>query len=92
MNKEREEWASRPAFILAAIGSAIGLGNVWRFPYICYQNGGGAFLIPYFVALLTAGIPLVILEYGIGLRMKGSAAFSFAKVGINKIRSRYRHS
>lgn len=81
MVKEREEWASRPAFILAAIGSAIGLGNVWRFPYICYQNGGGAFLIPYFVALLTAGIPLVILEYGIGLRMKGSAALSFAKVG-----------
>lgn len=43
MVKEREEWASRPAFILAAIGSAIGLGNVWRFPYICYQNGGGVF-------------------------------------------------
>ena len=43
MVKEREEWASRSAFILAAIGSAIGLGNVWRFPYICYQNGGGVF-------------------------------------------------
>lgn len=52
----RQQWSSRQTFIMAAIGSAVGLGNAWRFPGIAYQNGGGAFLIPYFVALLTAGI------------------------------------
>ena len=77
----RERWDSRSAFVLAAIGSAIGLGNVWRFPFIAYQNGGGAFLIPYFVAMITAGIPLLILEFGLGHKMVGSAPFSFAKIG-----------
>jgi NSS family neurotransmitter:Na+ symporter len=77
---EREQWSSRTSFLFAAIGSAIGLGNVWRFPYICYEYGGGAFLIPYFVALFTAGIPLMILEYGLGHLMTGSAPLSFSKI------------
>ena len=55
---EREAFSSRTVFILAAMGSAIGLGNIWRFPYVAYENGGGAFIIPYLVALLTAGIRL----------------------------------
>ncbi len=77
---KRMHWDSRTAFVLAAIGSAIGLGNIWRFPYICYKYGGGAFLIPYFVALLTAGIPLLILEFAIGHRMAASAPLSFRKI------------
>ncbi len=76
---ERERWTSRQAFILAAIGSAVGLGNVWRFPYVAYANGGGAFFIPYFVALLTAGIPLLILEMGLGQMMQASAPESLKK-------------
>jgi len=62
----RDIWESRTSFILASIGSAIGLGNIWRFPYVCYENGGGAFLIPYLIALLTTGIPLMVLEFSIG--------------------------
>ena len=75
----RERWSSRSAFIMAAIGSAVGLGNLWRFPYIAYKNGGGAFLIPYFIALLTAGIPLMILEYGIGQMFQGAAPKAMGK-------------
>ena len=78
--KEREHWESRSIFIMAAIGSAIGLGNMWRFPYIAAQNGGGAFLIPYFVALITAGIPLMIIEYGLGIRSQGSAYIALGKI------------
>ena len=56
----RGAFTSRKVFILAAIGSAVGLGNIWRFPYVAYENGGGAFVIPYLVALLTAGHPLPV--------------------------------
>jgi NSS family neurotransmitter:Na+ symporter len=76
----RPQWRSQWGFLLAAAGSAIGLGSIWRFAYVCYDNGGGAYLIPYVVALLTAGVPLMILEYGIGHRMRGSAPLAFAKI------------
>jgi len=76
----RPQWRSRMGFILAALGSAVGLGNIWRFSYLCYDNGGGAFLIPYFIALLVVGIPVMILELGIGHKMRGSSPMSFAKV------------
>jgi neurotransmitter:Na+ symporter, NSS family len=77
----REHWSSRKAFILAAIGSAIGLGNIWRFPFKCYENGGGAFLVAYIVAMLTAGIPLLIMELSLGHRFKLAAPLSFRKIG-----------
>jgi len=76
----RPQWKTQWGFLLAAVGSAVGLGNIWRFPYLCYENGGGAFLIPYGIALLTAGIPLLILELGIGHQMRGSAPLSFFKI------------
>lgn len=79
----RPQWRSQMGFILAALGSAIGLGNIWRFSYLCYKNGGGAFLIPYFLALVLVGIPLMVLELGIGHRMRGSAPMSFAKISRN---------
>ncbi len=76
----REQWNSQFGFLLAAVGSAIGLGNIWRFSYLAYEHGGGAFLIPYLVALLTAGIPLLILEYAVGHERVGSAPLAYAKI------------
>ena len=78
--KAREEWNSRIGFILAAVGSAVGLGNIWRFPYQLYNNRGGLFLIPYFFALITAGIPILILEFGIGHKFRGAAPTVFGRL------------
>ncbi|MCF6733959.1 sodium-dependent transporter [Blastococcus sp. KM273129] len=78
--RRRGAFSSRRVFILAAIGSAVGLGNIWRFPYVAYENGGGAFVVPYLVALLTAGIPFLLLDYAIGHRHRGSAPLSFARL------------
>lgn len=77
---KRETFSGRNAFIMAAIGSAVGLGNIWRFPYTTYENGGGAFIIPYLIALLTAGIPLLFLDYAIGHRNRGGAPLSYHRV------------
>jgi NSS family neurotransmitter:Na+ symporter len=78
--RTRGAFSSRKVFIFAAIGSAVGLGNIWRFPYVAYENGGGAFIIPYLVALLAAGIPFLFLDYALGHRNRGSAPLSFARL------------
>ncbi len=80
---KREQWNNQFGFLLAAVGSAIGLGNIWRFSYMAYNYGGGAFLIPYFTALLTAGIPLLILEFAVGHERIGSAPLAYAKIKKN---------
>ncbi|SIT67086.1 sodium-dependent transporter [Microbacterium sp. RU33B] len=77
---KREAFGSRNVFILSAIGSAVGLGNIWRFPYVAYEGGGGAFLIPYLCALITAGIPLLFFDYAIGHRFRGSAPLAFRRM------------
>lgn len=74
----RENWQSRKGFIFAAAGAAIGLGNLWRFPFQAYKNGGGAFLLPYFVALITCAIPLMIMEYAYGRKIRGGAVKAFS--------------
>ena len=83
---DKNEWGSNLSFILAMIGSAVGLGNIWRYPYVLYSNGGGAFYIPYIVAILLMGIPFLILEYGAGYNFKSS----FPKA-IRKIRSKWEY-
>src|SRR5690606_18588430 len=76
----RENWSARSGFIFAAVGSALGLGNIWRFPYVAYENGGGAFLIPYLIALVTASLPLLFLDYNIGHKYKGAAPLAYRRM------------
>lgn len=76
----RQAFSGRTVFILAAIGSAVGLGNIWRYPYVAYSNGGGAFLVPYLVALLTAAIPLLFVDYAMGHKFRGSAPLAFSRL------------
>mmetsp|Transcript_37533 Transcript_37533/g.106000 ORF Transcript_37533/g.106000 Transcript_37533/m.106000 type:complete len:736 (-) Transcript_37533:559-2766(-) len=64
--QHRQQWPSTRAFVFAAIGSAAGLSNIWRFPTLTYTHGGGAFLIPYFLCLLMIGAPLLLMELGLG--------------------------
>ncbi|MBW2965375.1 sodium-dependent transporter [Candidatus Woesearchaeota archaeon] len=76
----RDRWGSRTIFLFAAIGSAVGLGNVWRFPYLAHKFGGGAFLIPYLIALFVMGIPLLILEFALGQKIQKGAIGSLKAV------------
>ena len=69
---QQAQWDSSLAFIFAMIGAAVGLGNIWRFSYVLYSNGGGSFFIPYFIAIAIMGIPFLILEYGVGFSFKES--------------------
>ncbi len=77
---EREQWSGQTGFILAAVGSAVGLGNIWRFPGVAYENGGGAFLVPYVIALLVIGIPVLFFDYALGHRFRGSAPTVFMRL------------
>ena len=77
---DKNEWGSNLSFVLAMVGSAVGLGNIWRYPYVLYSNGGGAFYIPYIVAILLMGVPFLILEYGVGYNFKSSFPKAIRKI------------
>ncbi len=79
LEEQRENWGSRGGFVLAAVGSAVGLGNLWGFPYKLYSYGGGAFLIPYILAVFVIGIPMLILEFSLGHFTQRAAPEAFRK-------------
>jgi NSS family neurotransmitter:Na+ symporter len=79
LEEQRENWGTRGGFVLAAVGSAVGLGNLWGFPYKLYDHGGGAFLVPYVAAMFIIGIPMLILEFSLGHFTQRAAPDAFAK-------------
>ncbi|GAA0362141.1 sodium-dependent transporter [Bacillus horti] len=83
-SKEREQWKSRVGFMLAALGSAVGLGNIWRFAYVTGENGGAAFLIIYLVCVTLIGLPIVLAEFAIGRKTQSDAVGSFVKLAPGK--------
>ncbi len=76
----REKWSSSIGFILASTGSAVGIGNIWRFPYIVGSNGGGAFLFPYLIAVFMFGLPLMMLEFTMGRHFRTSVVPTFSAI------------
>uniref|UniRef100_A0A0G4F1F6 Transporter n=1 Tax=Chromera velia CCMP2878 TaxID=1169474 RepID=A0A0G4F1F6_9ALVE len=79
---KRERWGSSTEFVLTLVGFAVGLGNVWRFPYLCFTNGGAAFMIPYFIITLLLGIPMFALETGVGQRFQRGTAALWPKISL----------
>ena len=77
---QKAQWNSSVEFIFAMIGAAVGLGNIWRFSYVLYSNGGGSFFIPYLIAIAIMGIPFLILEYGVGFSFKESFSNIMKKI------------
>jgi neurotransmitter:Na+ symporter, NSS family len=82
MKEPREIWTSSRGFVLATIGAAVGLGNIWRFSYIAGENGGGAFLIVYLVSVLLVGAPIVIAELALGRRSIGDTVAAYARTSV----------
>jgi NSS family neurotransmitter:Na+ symporter len=80
MEKKRESWGTRVGFIMAAAGFAIGLGNIWRFPYLVGENGGGAFLLIYLAIIVIIGIPLFYMEAGLGRKAQAGAISGMRKL------------
>ncbi|CAB3992352.1 sodium-dependent neutral amino acid transporter B(0)AT3-like, partial [Paramuricea clavata] len=78
--RTRDTWDNKVQFLLATIGFAVGLGNIWRFPGLCYKNGGGAFLLPYVVMLIIEGIPLLYLELSVGQRLKKGSLVAWSMI------------
>src|SRR6056297_640234 len=80
IEEDRKQWSSEPAFIASMAAAAVGLGNLWRFPYIMGENGGGAFVVAYLIALIVVVLPIMILEVAAGRLAKGSTVGTYRQV------------
>ena len=79
--KKRATFGGRISAVLVSAGSAIGLGNIWRFPYLAGENGGAAFLLIYVLAILLIGLPLMLAEFSVGTATRNSAVAAYRKLG-----------
>ncbi|XP_051784480.1 sodium- and chloride-dependent GABA transporter 2-like [Erpetoichthys calabaricus] len=77
---KRSQWAKKAEYFLAVAGNIVGLGNVWRFPYLCYKNGGGVFLVPYLFFMITCGVPLFLMETALGQYTRKSGIISWRNI------------
>jgi len=84
LNKSRDQWGGYLGFVLAAAGSAIGLGNLWKFPYMAWTNNGGSFVLMYFICIVFIGLPIMLAEILIGRRAQASPVPAFVKLGFPK--------
>lgn len=84
---KRDGFSSRFGIIAAAAGSAVGLGNIWKFPYIVGENGGSAFILVYLIAILLVGMPVLLAEFIIGRRGQSNAVRSFKKLPLKHLGS-----
>lgn len=80
INQSRKQWSSEPAFIAAMAAAAVGLGNLWRFPYIMGENGGGVFIVAYLIALTIVVLPIMMLEVAAGRLSQGNSVATFRQV------------
>ena len=80
---KREMWSNRWLFVLAAAGSAVGLGNIWKFPYIAGENGGGAFVVIYLACIVLVGVPIMMAEILIGRAGRASHCWMGAKLRLD---------
>ncbi|MDD4357085.1 MAG: hypothetical protein PHN98_07510, partial [Smithellaceae bacterium] len=81
IEESRKQWSSESAFVASMAAAAVGLGNLWRFPYIMGENGGGAFVVAYLIALIVVVMPIMILEVAAGRLSKGSTVGTYRQVG-----------
>ena len=84
MSEQRAQWSGHLGFILAAAGSAIGLGNLWKFPYITFENHGGAFVLVYLAAIAVVGVPIMVAEILLGRRSQKNAVGAFRVLAQDK--------
>ena len=77
---ERGSWGNHIEYFLSSLGLAVGLGNIWRFPYVCYMNGGGTFLVPYCIMLFMVGLPMFFMELALGQYTGNSATKIYARL------------
>lgn len=84
MHKKRESFGSKLGILASAVGSAVGLGNIWRFSYIVGDNGGGAFILVYFICIIFIGLPIMLAEFSLGRNAKGNCVHAFKTIEPNR--------